>query len=306
MFCLNQVLVLIRLNSMLCISPIMKKTPDGAFSFTPVPCGACAACVQRYVNDLSLRAKIEFYKHNTIGYFITLTYSDHYLPKNNLASKSDVQKFFKRLRTHLSRWYNYCQPIKYLLVSEHGTTNTLRVHYHALVFGLPRVLKNIQTNKLNSARQIIKSDWGMGFVDVDAIRSERAITYVLKYISKYRIEHAELQRYFETYLPKSEIILMSKGFGKPTLSQLSIIESRIDGLEEGRVSNLDLNFFTIGSGGFRYALPRYFKTQLSKYRQYVYSVAVKEYVDTIDESNYPINSFELLRKKLLRNSKSIR
>ena len=64
--------------------------------------------------------------------FLTLTYDDDNLPPNASLSKSDLQKFFKRLRKDLSY---VDRKIKYFAAGEYGP-KTNRPHYHAIVFGL--------------------------------------------------------------------------------------------------------------------------------------------------------------------------
>lgn len=60
--------------------------------------------------------------------FLTLTYSDDHLPENYSVSVREMQLFMKRLRFELQT------KIRFFAVGEYGE-QTLRPHYHALIFG---------------------------------------------------------------------------------------------------------------------------------------------------------------------------
>ena len=60
-----------------CISPIRLKTPDKPKPFRDVPCGKCAACMQRKRSEWSVRLQNEL-QYASSAAFITLTYSDEY------------------------------------------------------------------------------------------------------------------------------------------------------------------------------------------------------------------------------------
>jgi hypothetical protein len=108
--------------------------------------------------------------------FITLTYSDEYLPDDLSVHKEHLQKFFKRLRKAI-----YPSKIRYFACGEYGT-KTQRPHYHAIVFGL---------SLCDYDRRLVKRCWkycdwsvpainqrAFGLAEVDSIR------YVAQYIDK--------------------------------------------------------------------------------------------------------------------------
>ena len=121
---------------MQCLKPLNIPRPGGKgpADRIQVPCGKCEACLanrsQQWVFRLNQEAK-----QSVISHFITLTYADEYLYRNDngvpSVNKRHVQLFFKRLR--------HCAPdskLRYFLVSEYGP-ETFRPHYHFLLFGWP-------------------------------------------------------------------------------------------------------------------------------------------------------------------------
>lgn len=107
------------------------------------PCGKCLSCRIGKAREWSARLIHEL-NYWSSAVFITLTYSDRFLPKNQSLVKSDLQKFFKRLRKSLG-----CRKIKYYACGEYGS-KTNRPHYHAIIFGL---------SSSKSDKEIIKDCW---------------------------------------------------------------------------------------------------------------------------------------------------
>ena len=62
-----------------------------------VPCGKCLACRIKNRKEWQIRMLHELNYHDD-AVFLTLTYSDEYLPDNNTLVKRDLQLFIKRLR----------------------------------------------------------------------------------------------------------------------------------------------------------------------------------------------------------------
>lgn len=86
--------------------------------------------------------------------------------------KSDLQKFFKRLR--INRWRDgYTKPIEYYASGEYGD-RTQRPHYHAIIFGLGFNHYDVESVKLA---------WHHGSVDVGMVEPA-SIRYVAAYIDK--------------------------------------------------------------------------------------------------------------------------
>ena len=93
--------------------------------------------------------------------------------------KSDIVKFFKRLRSKLSYYFKKHhiitnEKIRYFVCSEYGP-KTLRPHYHAIIwFDSEEVARVIE--------KMLSSSWSNGFTDFEYVNST-APQYVAKYVS---------------------------------------------------------------------------------------------------------------------------
>lgn len=176
-----------------------------------VPCLICMPCRINDAENWRFRLMQEMERASSAS-FITLTYSDDYIVRNDsghpILIKSDLQKFFKRLRYFTSEYENdyktknlsYHQtatfkPIKYYAVGEYGG-ETYRPHYHTIAFNIPKGVIS-QLPKI----------WKFGFVRIDPV-NRSTIGYVTKYITKVDsrdIERMDLTKPFR---------LISKGVGE--------------------------------------------------------------------------------------------
>lgn len=153
-----------------------------------VNCGHCAWCRQKKRDEWYLRFSVESQKN--IVLFLTLTYSDEFLPvefldldtgeilffrgfveppenfiySGSVPYKDDLQKYFKRVRKNTN------EKLKYYVVSEHGSQNG-RVHYHALVFCQNNIIDELVDN------------WHYGDAVCEVSRNG-ALMYVNKYMFK--------------------------------------------------------------------------------------------------------------------------
>jgi len=192
---------------MRCHHPMSIKNGNG--ELVPVPCGRCMPCRVNHAQEWSFRIEQEMELAHT-AHFITLTYSDEDVPRNDLGHtilvKSDFQKFLKRLRYHADQYYNiqaktldFNQAIKvpsirYYLVGEYGE-ETFRAHGHAIIFNIP-----LETLKY------LERIWRHGHVKIGTV-TPASIKYVTKYITKIDsrdLEQRDLTKPFQ---------LMSKGLG---------------------------------------------------------------------------------------------
>ncbi len=109
--------------------------------FVEVPCGKCIGCRLEYSRQWANRLMLEL-QYNDSAYFVTLTYNDEHVPTSFYEgdfgdvypsltlNKRDFQLFMKRLRKAFSN-----DEIRFYAAGEYGT-NTMRPHYHAIIFGL--------------------------------------------------------------------------------------------------------------------------------------------------------------------------
>lgn len=157
---------------MMCAHPFVLTLKNGRRIICP--CGKCMPCRIARTRDWSIRLMMEE-KTSTDTCFITLTYDDEHLPENGSLVKSDLQKFWKRLRKDCN------SKIRYYACGEYGDEKQ-RPHYHAIIFGL---------GVNETTRQLLKDNWrlcdssrfngtksGLSFCEPDSIR------YVTGYIQK--------------------------------------------------------------------------------------------------------------------------
>lgn len=144
---------------------LLSGNPDLAVNGVPFPCGQCLACRINKRRAWTHRLLLEAMDHES-SCFITLTYSDEYLPEGRTLRKKDLRDFFKRLR-----YYAGLEKLRYYACGEYGE-ETHRPHYHAIVFGLD----------LLDGEKVARA-WPFGRVQV-AECNESTVQYVAGYVTK--------------------------------------------------------------------------------------------------------------------------
>lgn len=145
-----------------------------------VPCRKCIGCYLDYTNEWTLRCWLELQQYKE-ACFITLTYSNEYLPEDSQLRRKDVQLFLKRLRRKIEP----CK-IRFYGCGEYGSKG-LRPHYHLIIFGWqPKDL--IKLKVTNRGEVIYRSPmleklWTFGFSSVGYATKE-SIKYCSKYLQK--------------------------------------------------------------------------------------------------------------------------
>lgn len=166
-----------------CLHPILLRS--GQY----VPCGKCPGCRSKQRYDMSTRLWFET-THSPAHFFVTLTYADEYLPKGfggKLGfSKSDVQKFLKRLRIDMER--SGLGRLRYFLTCEYGDSESKekylakydnvvgRSHYHLILVCEKKV-------SIFKMRELLQKHWSFGRVQCNST-SMAAIQYCTMYALK--------------------------------------------------------------------------------------------------------------------------
>lgn len=148
--------------------------PDGV-STIALPCGKCFACRLSRCLDVTVRAVAESRMHE-FSSFITLTASDSNLSDvfpNGLCHRP-FQLFAKRLRKRIGKF-------TFLMCGEYGS-QTLRPHYHVVVFGHRFVDGFIRDNCWIASR-VLSECWPFGNITVDDVNINR-LAYVAGYVAK--------------------------------------------------------------------------------------------------------------------------
>lgn len=168
-----------------------------------VPCGSCLTCRRTQATWWSHRIQHDVAALDRLGIgssFVTLTIESETTP---VLRKSDLQKFFKRLR---KRRPDY--PFRYLAIGDYGET-TFRPHYHALLLGFPPELD-----------ADVRKSWKFGFADIEPIAAGN-INYVV--------------RYMQTHTPSQRKRFVDAGLQEPfSLKSRSIGESLFHKVDDAR------------------------------------------------------------------------
>jgi hypothetical protein len=145
--------------------------PNNLYKAEPmtVPCRQCSGCRAEYSRQWAMRITHEasLYLQNS---FITLTYNDAHLPKDNSLVKKDFQLFIKRFRKDINP-----KKIRYFHCGEYGE-NFARPHYHAIIFN-----HHFEQEELQKLWSLNKKP--IGFVDTGDVTFNSA-AYVAGYIHK--------------------------------------------------------------------------------------------------------------------------
>lgn len=143
-----------------------------------LPCGQCIGCKLERSRQWAIRCMHEstLHKHNS---FITLTYNNDHLPKNQNLNKKHFQDFMKRLRK------TYGAGIRFFHCGEYGDKKG-RPHYHACIFGLE--FKDKKIWKIHKGQKYYTSEsleklWPFGFSTIGDVTFQSA-AYVARYITK--------------------------------------------------------------------------------------------------------------------------
>lgn len=160
-----------------------------------VPCGKCLACLSNKREDWSFRLMQE-YKYSISAYFVTLTYSEKFLPPQGV-SKRHLQLYFKRLRKLVTHDPKY--PVRYYAVGEYGG-DTARPHYHAIIFNADET--SIRQAWMFYNKRLERKE-PIGIVHIGRCE-EASVSYTLKYV---------VQKFDFPEGKNSSFAIMSRGYG---------------------------------------------------------------------------------------------
>jgi len=188
--------------------------------------------------------------------FITLTYSDKYLPKDYSISIREVQLFMKRLRKSLG-----FIRVRFFLCGEYGEGN-LRPHYHILLFGYDFPDRKLW-RKTNRGDPVFRSEtlekiWPYGFSEI-AMFSKDAAAYVARYVvKKHKGRSLSTDLYYTRRHPLSGKLCRVK----PEF----VIMSRKPGLGSSWLERYGCDVFPsdfLVHDGAKYPVPRFYEQLLS-------------------------------------------
>lgn len=152
-------------------------------------CGQCLGCRIDTRKAWAVRCVHEARMHKRNSY-ITLTYADEHLPAYGSLRKRDWQLFAKRLRKNIG-------PFRFFHCGEYGD-NTLRPHYHALLFGIDFWDDQIHVKTSKGYRLFVSPTldrtWGKGHVWIGEMTwrtAEYCAGYVMKKLTRKQAKDSE-------------------------------------------------------------------------------------------------------------------
>lgn len=159
-----------------------------------LPCGRCIGCRRDRAMSWAVRCVHESQMHPCSS-FVTLTYSDKFLPKDGSLVYRDFQLFMKRLRIAITRkafkkrfrklFSCDSKALKFYMCGEYGK-NYNRPHYHACLFGVDfpdKVLLKERDGVRLYTSLFLEKVWKKGFVTIGEVTFASAL-YLAKYVMK--------------------------------------------------------------------------------------------------------------------------
>lgn len=146
-------------------------------SYLDIPCGQCVECRLERSRQWAVRCMHEAQMHES-NHFVTLTYSDEFLPADGSLDYKHFQNFMKRLRKR-------CGPVRFYMCGEYGELES-RPHFHACLFGVrfpDLVLFTSRKGVKLYSSSLLSSLWPFGFASVGEVTFESA-AYVARYVMK--------------------------------------------------------------------------------------------------------------------------
>ncbi len=147
---------------------------------TTVSCGQCIGCRMNDTLHWSIRIMHQT-RMEEQSCFLTLTYDDYNLPKDQSLDLVHVQKFIKALRKQT-------RPFKYFLAGEYGDT-TMRPHYHLCIMGEDFLDDRAHYTNTKNGDSLYKSPlvdktWGKGSHNLIGELTQESARYVASYVNK--------------------------------------------------------------------------------------------------------------------------
>lgn len=180
-----------------------------------IACGQCLGCRLDRSREWAIRCVHEASMHEK-NCFITLTYDDQNLPKNNSLVLEDFQKFIKRFRKKINK------KILYFHCGEYGDDNG-RPHYHACIFGYDfedkKVWRMSRDNPLYTSESLNKL-WPFGYSIIGTVTFKSA-AYVARYIMK-KVTGQKAEEHYQGKIPEYTTMSRNPGIGKGWIEKYSL------------------------------------------------------------------------------------
>lgn len=175
-------------------------TPSANTNMIRLPCGRCIGCKLERSKQWAVRLMHERQMHDRACY-LTLTFSDEFLPADGSLNVDTFQKFMKRYRKHVG------VPLRYFHCGEYGEEN-FRPHYHAIIFGhdFPdKFQANVSKGKPLYVSPTLQKLWPFGNHSIGDCEFE-SCAYVAGYVTKKITGDAADEHYKRVLQSTGEIV----------------------------------------------------------------------------------------------------
>lgn len=208
-----------------------------------VSCGQCIECRLEHSREWAVRMMLESkdYKDN---YFVTLTYDDEHLPRNEIyvdgswipgygtLDPDSTSSFMKNLRSTYDYRYHH-NGIRFYCCGEYGD-ELLRPHYHFILFNLP--INDLQYYSLTQSgypmfeSKLLSDVWKCGNVRISKVSFETC-AYVARYVTK-KVTGESKDAYYQSLGQVPEFSRMSRrpGIGAAYYDRMKDVIYRDDKL----------------------------------------------------------------------------
>lgn len=260
-----------------CLSPLtitVKSRGSSGKSFFNVPCRQCMCCRLKKVQSLRMMSDLylyDRYMHDQGASFVTLTYSDNFLPLNDCGvitlRKSDFQKFNKRFRINLMR-NNLNIPYKFIACGEYGGKLS-RPHYHIIMLGITKSI----------ADEFVPLSWNHienGISDIGSL-ARGGLNYVLKYCTKTSLGKDAKKLYDDNNVERP-FICHSKSL------ELDYFERNLQEIED--------NNFALRHKGKLVSLPNYYRKKYDVHNQFSISPMLIEKKRVADSQGLSVSDYD--------------
>lgn len=250
--------------------------------YLELACGNCQTCRAKRVRSWAIRCFHESQMHTRDtalgpvpnGCFITLTYDDEHLPKDQALDLEHWILFRKRL-------YKKFGKFRYLHCGEYGLKNG-RPHYHACLFGIDfhedRTVWKQDGQSVVWLSDTLSEKWGQGFTTLAPLNFATS-AYVAGYVMKKAKDADHIERtgrmawvdgVYRVVYPKPDYITMSK---KPGLGASWIEKYWRDVYPKDSIS----------VNGREYRPPKFYDQWLKKNHEDVWTEVMRARNDWLDK-----------------------
>lgn len=260
-----------------CLSPLtitVKSRGSLGKSFFSVPCRQCMCCRLKKVQSLRMMSDLYLYDRYMNGQgasFVTLTYSDNFLPLSDSGiitlRKSDFQKFNKRFRINLMR-NNFNIPYKFIACGEYGGKLS-RPHYHVIMLGITKSI----------ADEFVPLSWNHienGISDIGSL-ARGGLNYVLKYCTKTSLGKAAKELYDH------------RGVERPFICHSKSLE--LDYFNRN-LEEIENNNFALRHKGKLVSLPNYYRRKYDVHNQFRNSSMLIQKKRVADSQGLTISEYD--------------